>query len=82
MNNMEDDEDLPEACYAVSADQEELDTENNSKMPEFRNKRSGKDGYSSRPRSNRSAGRDYFPPRPKRSEPRYQDNTKKKEIVV
>ena len=25
-----DDEDLPEACYAVSADQEELDTENNT----------------------------------------------------
>lgn len=27
----ENEEDLPEACYAVSADQEELDTENNAK---------------------------------------------------
>ena len=75
INNPEDDEDLPEACYAVSADQEELDTENNANVAEFRSKRSGKDLYSSR--SNRSIGRDYFPPRPKRSEPRFQENSKK-----
>lgn len=30
-SNLDDDEELPEACYAVSADQEELNTENNPK---------------------------------------------------
>ena len=42
-----DEEDLPEACYAVSADQEELDTENNTDGG--KRKRSSRDNHRSRP---------------------------------
>ena len=71
----EEDEDLPEACYAISADQEELDTENNSKR-----KRNGLDNDRNRSyddyyaqyheKSRRSITRFYESKQEKRKKPR------------
>ncbi len=81
-SNLDDDEELPEACYAVSADQEELDTENN---PREGTKKSDMVGYDYRNRGPRERERRGPRPRGNRSEVRYYgspDKPKKRKSIL